>query len=186
MLAREIYGEKPLNNLSHYPILKNCLDEIKHEGLLIDIGCGAGDVSRCWNSEYLGIDLEWVVEKVSKKCNPNKTYSSIDILNSKKLNIPPSNCVLLNAFLDVVQNPSEILDKILCECKTNWMIIHRQQVSSSKENDFFTYGKSYGDSLIPVSTISLNNLKSIFIKHDAKNVKVFHWNSNYFTILIKL
>ena len=63
-----LWGNR-LEQTGHYPVLKECLDIVGQSGLLIDLGCGAGDVSRVWRGDYLGIDFDWVIEKVAKVCN---------------------------------------------------------------------------------------------------------------------
>ena len=50
-----LWGFK-LEGSNHFPILMNLLNKSGQSGLLLDIGCGAGDVSKFWKGEYLGID----------------------------------------------------------------------------------------------------------------------------------
>lgn len=168
-----------LEQAGHYPLLKYCLDEVGHTGLLIDVGCGAGDVSRVWKSQYLGLDLDWVIEKVSKVCNPSN-YLSADLTASIP-KLPSAKCVLMNAFLDVQEKPDEILERAMNEINTEWFIIHRQKIGKS---DGFVTGIGYGNSSIPVSVMSTDTVNK-FLKR-SKESKVFHWDGEYYTFTMRM
>lgn len=173
-----LWGNK-LEQASHYPLLKYCLDEVGHSGLLIDVGCGAGDVSRVWKGQYLGVDLDWVVEKVSKVCNPN-SYLSADLTVSIPA-LPSAKCVLMNAFLDVQENPEEILEQAMNEIDTEWFIIHRQKIGKS---DGFVTGVGYGNSSTPISVMSTDTVNKFLNK--SKESKVFRWDGEYYTITMRM
>lgn len=174
----KLWGNR-LEQASHYPLLKHCLDEVGHTGLLIDVGCGAGDVSRVWKGQYLGLDLDWVIEKVSKVCNPNRYLSAN--LTAVIPTLPSAKCVLMNAFLDVQEKPDEFLERAMNVMDAEWFIIHRQKIG---ERDGFTKGSSYGDSSVPVSVMSTDTVNK-FLKR-AKVSKAFHWDGEYYTFMMRL
>lgn len=173
-----LWGNR-LEQAGHYPILKECLDITGQSGLLIDLGCGAGDVSRVWRGDYLGIDLDWVIEKVAKVCN-QANYFSANIVESMPA-FPSSRCILMNAFLDVLENPIPVLDSVLASNSAEWIIVHRQKIGKS---DGFTIGAGYGGSSVPVSTMSIDTINSFLIR--AKSSKIFHWDGDYHTIVMRL
>jgi hypothetical protein len=179
-----LWGFK-LEESSHYPILQKLLEISGNKGLLVDIGCGAGDVSRIWGADYLGIDLDWVIQRVSKQCNPDKSFLSLDLTTQLNFqDIPESNCVLMNAFLDVQENPIEILEKICKEANTNWIIVHRQRIQDIEKGKF-EYVAGYGDSLVPASTMSFNELN--FIKENySKEFLIGHWENYCYSFAMRI
>ena len=177
----ELWGHR-LEQSNHYGLLKHVLDIAEIRGGLLDVGCGAGDVSRSWNEDYTGADLGWIIEKVSKLCNPSKNYVSMDITKENISNLPHSRVVLMNAFLDVREDAHEIFEEIL-KIKSEKIIVHRQRLS--QQNDRIEYQKSYGGSVIPSSIMSIekiNNLsKSLF---PNSNILIFHWQNDYYTFIV--
>jgi hypothetical protein len=178
----ELWGNR-LEQTSHYPLLKKVFDIVGQQGLLIDLGCGAGDVSRVWNGKYLGIDLDWVIERVAKVCNPSACYASQDIQSQFLAAFPKCKCVLLNALLDVLEKPEEILRKICKAIDTEFVIVHRQKISDQNKVE---YGKSYGDSVVAISTISMDELNKISQEIGIKEIKLFHWEGEYYTFILRL
>jgi len=173
-----LWGNR-LESAGHYPLLKHCLDEAGQDGLLIDLGCGAGDVSRVWMGDYLGLDLDWVIEKVARVCN-NSNYLAFSLWDHIP-RLPEANCLLMNAFLDVQENPEEALERVLNSIACKWVIIHRQKIGRS---DDFSLGTSYGNSSVPVSVMSVDTVNK-FLKR-AKESKVFHWDCEYHTIMMRM
>jgi len=178
----ELWGHR-LETSSHFPLLNNILNHIGQNGLLIDLGCGAGDVSRIWKDDYLGADLSWVIEKVSKICNPSAQYISINIKNDSLEILPRCRCVLMNAFLDVQENPFSILEKVCC-MNTEWVVVHRQRVQNI-EKSTFQYVKSYGDSQVPSSIISFAELNEIKNKY-SKEFLIQKWENDSYSFAMRI
>lgn len=180
----ELWGHK-LQGSSHFPVLKALLDHVGHYGLLLDVGCGAGDVSNIWGGQYVGIDLDWVIENVAKKQNSNANFLKIDIQDDDLSQIPPCRVVFANALLDVVHNPIEILTK-LCNLRTDYVIIHRQRLRESKPHEF-EFRKSYGESVVPSSIITFLELKEISKKFSIdNNVTIVPWESDSFSFIMRI
>jgi hypothetical protein len=178
----ELWGKK-LEQAGHFPLLNHLLNEIGHQGLLIDIGCGAGDVSRVWKGEYLGVDLGWVVDRVARVCNSTQIYKHIDVQRDELSELPSCRCVLMNALLDVLDNPSVILKKVCKSIDTDFVIVHRQKLS---DVDSIQYGNGYGDSKVAISKMSIGTLKSICLECGIKSMKAFHWEGDYYSFILEM
>jgi hypothetical protein len=178
----DLWGNR-LEQSGHYPLLKKILEDVGHQGLLIDLGCGAGDVSRIWQGEYLGADLSWVIERVAKVCNPEAKYVSLNIQNNILSTLPKCKCILMNALLDVLDNPEDILRKVCAETDSKYIIVHRQKIS---DRNGIKYGKSYGDSTVAVSTLSIETLKKICLDYKINQVKIFHWDGEYYSFILEI
>jgi SAM-dependent methyltransferase len=180
----ELWGHK-LQGSSHFPVLKALLDHVGHHGLLLDVGCGAGDVSNVWGGQYIGADLDWVIENVSKKQNSNASFLKIDIQNDDLSQIPSCRVVFANALLDVVHNPAEILKK-LCNIRTEYVIIHRQRLRESKPPEM-ELRKSYGGSMVPSSVITFSELGEISKQFAIDNtVIIVPWESDSFSFIMRI
>jgi len=180
----ELWGHR-LEQSDHFPLLKSLLDEIGHQGVLIDLGCGAGDISRVWKGQYIGADLDWIIEGVSKKCNPSAEFINFDVINDDIKKLPPSKAIIMNALLDVLEDPVSILRKV-CHADTEFVVIHRQKIVNTK-NDQIEMGLSYGKSVVPVSKIAKNEIERIISdlsKETYVNVKA--WNNNYYSFIMRV
>jgi len=179
-----LWGHK-LEHADHFPILKSLLEKANNTGLLIDIGCGAGDVSRVWKGDYLGIDLDWVIEKVAKVCNPSFNFVMIDVLNDDLSEIPSCNCLLMNAFLDMIEEPITVLRKIIKSIDANYVIVHRQKITATphKELDFVT---SYAGTVVPASKITKNSIEQFCQEMNVKDTMIIHWSGEYYSFIMRL
>ena len=180
----ELWGSK-LEQSDHFKILDFLLNQTQKNGLLVDVGCGAGDVFRVWGSNYLGVDLDWIIENVSKSCNPLANYKSADVLSYDFEKIPNCSCILMNAFLDVIENPSNFLEKICQSKKAKFIIVHRQQIKNI-EKDESSISESYGKSLVPRSIMSLKKLNSIIENYCENEVNLIHWSENYYSFILRI
>jgi hypothetical protein len=179
-----LWGFK-LEQSSHFPILEKLLKISGQKDLLVDIGCGAGDVSRSWNGDYLGVDLDWVIKRVSRICNPSKTFLSLDITSKDTFyDIPKSNCLLMNAFLDVQENPLEVLEKFCRQVDTNWIIVHRQRIRNIEKTKI-EYVPGYGGSLIPSSVISFKEINDIKQKY-SKEFLIGLWENDWYSFAMRI
>jgi len=176
----ELWGAR-LEQADHYKILRDLLESAGQKGILLDVGCGAGDVARSWNGKYIGIDLDWVIEKVSKVCNPNFDFHSMKITPESIKDFPDADVIFMNAFLDVLENPHEIFDTIMSS-KCEKIIVHRQRLSQDKE--YFEVRGSYANSKIPSSVMSLNKIVSSIHKFPNAEFALVHWQSDFYSFMV--
>ena len=179
-----LWGHK-LEQADHFPLLKSLLDEVGHDGLLIDLGCGAGDLSRVWSGQYLGADLDWILEEVAKKCNPAAEFMKFDVFNDDIKDLPPSKAIIMNALLDVIEDPITILRKV-CQADTDFVVVHRQKIVETKD-DKVEIGLSYGNSKVPVSKITIREMQEI-VDDLSRNKEVYikKWNGDYYSFTIRV
>lgn len=178
----ELWGFR-LEESSHFPLLRAGFDFVGNKGKLLDLGCGAGDVGRVWSGSYLGVDLNWVVDRVAKVCNPSFEYVHADVnLNTIK-ELPHSDILLMNGFLETYENPHEIFDEILRVGFKN-IIIHRQKLS----NNTFSLEKrdSYGGSSVFSSIMSFERIQQSIQKYSPDTqIAVARWQGDYHTIAVR-
>lgn len=129
----------------HGKVLQKLIRHVKGANLhVLDIGCGTGHISQLvGNHTYLGIDLPHIIENVAKKAYPDNDYMSVDIFKALNLEfIGLYDIVVMNAFIDVMEEPRMALRRILAYCDHN-VILHRQEVSFTKKTQS-TKENSYG------------------------------------------
>jgi hypothetical protein len=138
----EIPGWKRLEENEHFKTLDKIISGLDISSI-VDIGCGAGEIGRVYNNlEYLGADLDHIVDNVSMQVNPHLKYLKFDAHDSDFDFVKPFDIVLLNGFLSEMANPIEILDKIL-KNSSKHVIVHRQDLSDIEETRIENYN-SYG------------------------------------------
>ncbi len=124
-----------LEKSSHWPVLKELLNIIPCDDKkkwLLDLGCGAASLGNTHivkkRFHYMGVDLSDVIINVARKVNPVQTYLHSDIVNSdlKYIKIY-GEVVVMNAFIDIMHDPLDMLYNILENCVKH-VIIHRQFV----------------------------------------------------------
>lgn len=110
---------------------------------LLDIGCGTAMLSKhCKTFLYHGADLQHVIAASAMRNYPRNSYRIMDIHDDDLKWIHQFPVVVMNGFVDVMQNPIEILDKVLSNA-TEYVIIHRQEISTTLETHVTKNG-SYG------------------------------------------
>lgn len=177
----ELWGVK-LEQSDHFPLLSHVLNHVGNEGDLVDIGCGAGDVSRVWKGNYTGVDLDWVIRRVSKICNPTCNYISLDLTVESVSNLPKFRIALMNAFLDVRDDAHEIFDQILAN-NIDSLIVHRQRLSQNQH--FVEKRPGYGGSEVPSSVMSLEKIVASVEKiRPTAKILLFHWQQDYYTFIV--
>lgn len=147
----------------NYPVYKNLIHETEHVSVLkntinqllnlenkrplsvIDIGCGTAQISLLFEKlyfEYEGCDLPHVLEHCAQKWHSENIYYPLNAAVSPFAFVKNYDIVLTNAFIDVMENPIEILSKILANAN-KYVIVHRQEISKEKPTHC-TQNPSYG------------------------------------------
>ncbi len=173
----------------HIKVLLELFNTISEKDLLvIDVGCGTASSSEIVTSigfEYMGFDLPHIIENCAKRNYPNYQYikGSID---SHYDYLGYADILLLNAFIDVMEHPIISLDKILSVAE-NYVIIHRQEISETKETHS-VINESYGGVTFH-SIINRNDFNNILDHYNFEIVKElncdFAWENGGSSFLLK-
>jgi len=183
--ALEYAKTHPLEKTRHFQVLKSLLEIIIRDNAgkklkLLDIGCGASSLQNTKiiknNFYYTGSDFELMIQDGATKFNENGNYIICDIVESteKELEFIKSYDVLvMNAFIDVMQYPIEILTKIL-SCGNKYVIIHRQRTTNDKT--YSVTNPSYGGQTL-CSILNQDDFLNVISNHQfivmqKKNSKV--------------
>lgn len=139
MMLRAAKGEfwTILEDCDDFQVLKGFLEKVagSEKKKLLDIGCGGArtqitDVVKK-HFHYTGLDLPDVIENVAKKFCPDGNYIKCNIEKEGPINLQflrAFDVVVMNAFIDVMQFPLEILNRIL-SFNVRHVIIHRQKMT---------------------------------------------------------
>lgn len=173
-----------LENSSHWPVLKDLLDYCKSNGTntFCDVGCGAGALGQIYDfKNYTGADLPNIVQNVSKKFSPKLNFIDFDI-NKDNIDFMSSyDCLVLNAFIDVMKNPLEILEKILLQAK-KYVIVHRQHLGKETKSWLTT---SYNNMTSYQTQIDIKDLNKVCNLYGFSLVKNIPVNGQYSFLLEK-
>lgn len=135
----------PLAHSDHFPSLYNCIQHIGPEyKKLIDIGCCTAEFAVAFPYfDYCGADLPHIIERVAKRKHPDLEYVPFDAQYEDFNFLKYFDIIFMNSFLSEMQNPLEILNKIL-SFASKYIIIHRQDIleldREYKEEVYPTYG----------------------------------------------
>lgn len=119
--------KRPILDTYAGQVLKKLIDSVDYHRCL-DIGCGTGQVVQLIDKRYAGIDLDHIIENVAEKAGFNGLYYSFDVEKEDVTQATAYDLVIMSAFIDVMQNPIEVLARILPYC-TKYVIIHRQELT---------------------------------------------------------
>jgi hypothetical protein len=171
----EIPGWKKLEDTDHFKVLEKITSQIRFDNI-VDVGCGAGEIGRVYKGiEYLGADLDHIIDSVSMRVNPDLKYLRFDAYASEFDFLKNYDLVLLNSFLSEMINPIEILEKILKKSK-KYVILHRQDLSNSKETKIEMY-RSYGGIEATNCIISKGELTDLCFEFDF-SISILDTNLN--------
>ena len=146
-MVNAVKNHPNFEDIGHGKVIINLLKDIDNEdSKLLDLSCGGGHLSTIVKGDYTGSDMNSVIENVSKICYPDNKYIYLDLIEDKDLSIIKLfDIVILNAIIDILESPLEILNKILKNC-SKYVVIHRQEISNMYlPNEFIlTKEPSYG------------------------------------------
>ena len=145
--------------------LKKLIAEIP-QGKTVDMGCGSGKSSMFFNN-YTGVDLPEIIETIAKVVNPGLTFMKCDIIEDNIEFIKNYDIVHMDAFIDVMQYPLEVLDRVLNNCN-KYVLLLRQEVIEGRTK--VIKNPSYGGFTYH-SEIDQKDLLNIFKKHEFSIVK---------------
>tara|TARA_R110001583_G_scaffold50847_2_gene158679 strand:- start:1237 stop:1872 length:636 start_codon:yes stop_codon:yes gene_type:complete len=133
-----------LEKSDHFPVLNTLMSSINNDAFtLLDIGCGAAEISRIYPSYYYtGADLAHIIKEVARKMHPQNSYVSFDIYEDDCHFIKDYDLVVMNAFIDVLEKPVTGLTKVLTNAP-KYVLMHRQTFNDEKETHLYKY-PSYG------------------------------------------
>lgn len=157
-------------------------------GTLLDLGCGSGILSEFVDGfSYTGVDLHKIVEGCAMRNYPNELFFKMDICSDDLKFIAVYDVVVLNAVIDVMQEPLVMLEKVLT-CANRYVLIHRQEITERGATGTTIEG-SYGGKTYH-SKINRNDfLHTIrvngFIIEDEKNLDFSNWENNGNSFLLK-
>ena len=150
----------------HGQILQKMVDDICHLET-VDLGCGNRGAREIF-SNYTGLDLpEWDV----------RSEGAFDGLRRYDI-------ILMNAFLDVLPNPLQVLVEVLAE-SSYYVVIHRQEFTRSKTK--IVKRKAYGG----WTWHSIINIKDFLdVTRDFKilkmmNLRFDNWNFGGHSLLLE-
>ena len=172
----------PLDQSDHWPMLAYLLEACKINypcRTVLDVGCGAAALSEHIEMEYTGCDLEHIIDKVAKVRNPKNNYIKFDINDDDLSFVGNYDIVVMNAFIDVLENPMEALDKILSNAK-KFVICHRQKLGSvTKIEKVKSYsGFSWG------TTLGVQEVKDCLQKHGFRTLVSYPTMGQYHSFLL--
>lgn len=171
----------------HLKYLVELLSNVKG-GTLLDLGCGSGILSEfCEGFEYRGADIESVVYGCAKRNYPDRLFAFVDIIKDDLSFIRAYDVVVLNAVIDVMQEPLVVLEKVL-KSAAKYILIHRQEITE-KSKTHVTIEGSYGGqtyhSVISRSDFLYTIRVNGFIIEDEKNLDFSNWENNGNSFLLK-
>lgn len=98
---------------------------------LLDIGCGTAMLSEfCKENTYIGADLPHIIAGCGMRNYPQHYYKSCDIEKDDLSWISEYKIISINAIIDIMEHPLEMLGKIL-KHSSKFVIIHRQEITEA-------------------------------------------------------
>lgn len=96
---------------------------------LIDLGCGTALLSEfCQGFNYTGADLPAILGGAAMRNYPDLFYRACDLVNNDLAWISHYEIAVLNAVIDIMQFPLQVLSKVLINAG-QYVIIHRQEIT---------------------------------------------------------
>lgn len=144
---------------------------------VMDVGCGTAQISLLFDEKhftYEGCDLAHTLRYCAMYWHPHYEYSIFSAELSHYYFLRNYDIVVANAFIDVMQHPLAILEKVLAN-STKYVILHRQEISATKPTHT-TIQPSYGN----FTHHSIINKIDFFDLLKKYNFEIIHQNSCLF------
>lgn len=191
----------------NYPVYKNLMDTTQHihtikqhietiankeeeKQTVIDIGCGTAQISLLFDKtkfEYEGADLTPILQHCAHHWHPENIYLPFNAETSYYYFLKNYDIVLTNAFIDVMEHPLAILEKILANAK-KYVILHRQEISNSKPTHVFLNpaysGETFHSIINKMDFINLINQYNFTIVNQLQ-CGFSNWENNGDSFLLK-
>lgn len=128
-------------HFSYFTQLLTLTDEKGSE--LLDLGCGTAMLSEyCKENRYRGADLPHIISGCAMRNYRKYDYRGCDIINDDISWIDQYPVLVLNAVIDVMEHPMQMLAKVLSSA-SKYVIIHRQEITEQGQTRSIQTG-SYG------------------------------------------
>ena len=176
-------NKRPLLETYQGQLLKDLIKLTEYRACL-DIGCGTAQISEVIHN-YKGLDLFDIVSNVSMQTYPKNQYLMTDIVSHEEPSIIEGfDLVIMSAFIDVMENPLEVLRPILKYCR-NYVILHRQEFTDKPT--YSIKNSSYGGWTWH-SVINLQEFDEVIKEFEIikeASCKYKNWNEGGESILMK-
>lgn len=128
---------------AHLKPFTDLLAQCEKGGKLLDMGVGTGITSEfCGDFEYMGCDLQHVLNGCAMRNYPQYFYRVCDAENDNLAWIKEFDVVVGNGFFDIMEEGLYIIRRVLTHAK-NYVLIHRQEITEEGETHSMLNG-SYG------------------------------------------
>lgn len=119
-----------LKHSDHVSVLNELIVKSGNKNVL-DLGCGAAELSTVLPTDYsyCGVDLPHIIDLVANKMHPDLSYIKCDIEKDDITFLGRYDLIVMNAFIDVLDKPLQILSKVL-SVSTSDILMHRQEIRS--------------------------------------------------------
>lgn len=182
-----------MNQTEHISALKNQINYILaalpwqklaygFKTKVIDLGCGTAQISKLFDREqweYTGADLPQIIEGCAKLWHPEHNYVAADLTKANvfdnEIELRMYDVILMNAFIDVMDDPIVVLDRVLSKAK-GYVILHRQEFvllspTIVTQNDSYN-AKTYH------SKINMKEFLELLKKHNFEHSSVLSCGFN--------
>lgn len=161
-----------LKDTQHIKTLKKNIELLPLNSKVLDMGCGSAQISQFFKDHtYMGADLPFIIDRVSKIKHPENEYFHFDF---ETHDIHPAtldeiDTILINAFIDVMQYPLIALEKILRYGKR--IMLHRQEFTKTGETHVFKNPSYCGETYH--SIISIDDFYELIKKYNYKVIATY-------------
>lgn len=151
----------------HVNVLKDLIKLSGNKNIL-DLGCGAAELITILPPDYsyCGADLSHIINLVAKKMHPELSYIECDANKDDMLFLSDYDFVIMNAFIDISNNPVEMLKRVL-NVSTGHVLMHRQAIGNQTT---YIINKSYGG-LTYKSILNRTDLNNVVKSCEFKTLK---------------
>jgi len=173
----------------HFFYFSQLLSHADEKGAeLLDLGCGTALLSEyCKENHYRGADLPHIISGCAIRNYEKFDYRGCDIINDDLSWIDQYPVVVMNAVIDIMQHPLEMLSKVLSSA-SKYVIIHRQEITEAGETRCIQ-NDSYGGYTYH-SIINRNDFNRLLEENNFDVVKELqleftNWENNGSSFLLR-